>query len=371
VLLKIIRVFFVLGAGLLAWVVSRYFMSPPVAMGEATVYAVAAAAAAAALVIVDIAFRRQFLRSFVAVVFGVIGGLLVSGFMVLLVAIFILPTIEIPESPLTMEKLFTASRGMLEILQPVVPLITLATCYLTVSVVLRTKDEFRFVVPYVDFAEQGRTRGGLILDSSVLIDGRIVEVAEKLLLNDPLIVPRFVIDELQHLADRPERLLRARGRRGLDMVGRLQGSQRLRARVHEDQVPGATAVDAKLVRLTAGLGGRLVTNDFNLAKVARIENVPVVSINDLAGSLRAPYLPGETLSLRIVRRGEEKGQGVGYLDDGTMVVVEDARGDVGQEVTALVTSSIQTSAGRMIFGRKAGEATGDRRDAGPEGKGDA
>jgi uncharacterized protein YacL len=367
-LLKVVRGIFVLLTGLGAWVVCRYFSRPPMAAGESLLYAAVALAAAAALVGIDIAFRRQFLRNFVAVVFGVILGLLVSGFVILLIAVFFLPTIEIPESPLTFERLFTASRDLLEIMQPVVPMVTLATCYLTVSVVLRTKDEFRFVVPYVDFAEQSRTRGGLVMDSSVLIDGRIVEVAEKLLLNDPLIVPRFVVDEMQKLADNPDKLIRTRGRRGLDMVARLQASPRLRTRVHEAEVPGVEAVDAKLVRLTQMLGGRLVTNDFNLAKVAQIENVAVISINDLAGSLRAPYLPGESLSLRIVRRGEEKGQGVGYLDDGTMVVVENAREDVGSNVDILVTSSIQTSAGRMIFGRKRGDPAAAVSDQGKDAK---
>lgn len=364
-LLKVIRIIFVLFAGVLAWVVSRYFTRPPMTGGEAVLYGAIAAAAAAGLVGIDIAFRRQFLRSFVAVVFGLVLGLLVSGFVLVLIAIFLLPTIELPDvpPPVTFERLLNANLEMFEVLQSAVPMVALATCYLTVTVVLRTKDEFRFVVPYVDFAEQSRTHGGLILDSSVLIDGRIVEVAEKLMLNDPLIIPRFVVDELQGLADRPDKLLRAKGRRGLDMVARLQASPRLRTRVHEAETVGVAAVDAKLVRLTSTLGGRLVTNDFNLAKVAQIESVPVVSINDLAGSLRAPYLPGEALRLKIVRRGEEKGQGVGYLDDGTMVVVESARDDVGSEVDVLVTSSIQTSAGRMIFGRK-------REGSEPSGKGE-
>ncbi len=358
-LLKVLRGGFVLLAAAGSWAVCRHFSQPPMARGESLIYALVAAFAAAALVGIDIAFRRQFLRSFVAVVFGLILGLLVSGFMIVLITIFFLPSIEIPDGPLTVESLFTASRDLLAILQPVIPMVTLATCYLSVSVVLRTKDEFRFVVPYVDFAEQSRTKGGLVLDSSVLIDGRVVDVAEKLMLNDPLIVPRFVIDELQGLADQSDKLVRAKGRRGLDMVARLQAAPRLRVRVHEVDVPGVEAVDAKLLRLAQILGGRLVTNDFNLAKVARIEKVAVVSINDLAGSLRAPYLPGEALNLKVVRRGEEKGQGVGYLDDGTMVVIEGAREDVGNQVNVLVTSSIQTSAGRMIFGRKRGETDGE------------
>ncbi|MHC4916560.1 MAG: TRAM domain-containing protein, partial [Planctomycetota bacterium] len=353
-LLKVVRVVFILLVGVVAWFVVKYLGRAEdgdlvrSTNLEALVSAVVAAAAAAALVGLDVLFRRQMLRGFVATVFGVILGIVVSGFLIALVGVFLWPILW----PMLKETQDPVD-NLMYILQAVVPLIILATCYLTVSVVLRTKDEFRFVIPYVDFAEQSRTTGGLVLDSSVLIDGRIVEVAEKLMLNDPIIVPHFVIDEMQKLADSGDKLVRARGRRGLDMVGRLQASPRLRVRIHETDVAGADAVDAKLVLLSRALGGRLVTNDFNLAKVAQIEEVAVVSINDLAGSLRAPYLPGETLSLKIVRRGEEKGQGVGYLDDGTMVVVEGAREDVGSEVSILVTSSIQTSAGRMIFGRKA------------------
>jgi len=349
VLLKAVRVLFVLMAGVAAWYVTTHVISTPATAGWGVFYGACAALAAAGLVCVDIAFRRQFLRGFVSVVFGLILGILVSAVAVLLLSVFLWPVLE------TSADVHETGKALVDILQSVVPLVVLTSCYLTVSVVLRTKDEFRFIIPYVDFAEQGRTSGGIILDSSVLIDGRIVEIAEKLLLNDPLVVPRMVIDEMQKLADSPERLLRDRGRRGLDQVGRLQANPRLRTRVHEDEVPGGGTVDARLLRLAQLLGSRLATNDLNLAKVARIEKVDVISINDLAGALRVPYLPGESLILKMVRTGEQRGQGVGYLDDGTMVVVENAREDLGQEVSIVITNSLQTPAGRMIFGRKAGE----------------
>jgi len=174
---------------------------------------------------------------------------------------------------------------------------------------------------------------------------------------------------MQKLADSPEKLARERGRRGLDLVGRLQASPRLRVRIHEEDVPGLEAVDAKLVRLAQVFGARLATNDFNLAKVARIEKVEVISINDLAAALRVPYLPGEELDIRVVRPGEQRGQGVGYLDDGTMVVVENAREDLGKQVRAAVTNSLQTPAGRMIFARKAGEeSSGDEGGKPPDSR---
>lgn len=350
-LLKVVRAVFVLLVGIAAWWVTTHGVPDPdkASTGMGIFYGICAALAAAGLVCVDIAFRRQFLRGFVSVVFGLIMGILVSVVVLLLLCAFLLPALD-PEKGFR-----DSGKDMLEILQPMVPLVALTCCYLTVSVVLRTKDEFRFVIPYIDFAEQGRTSGGMVLDSSVLIDGRIADIAEKLLTNDALIVPRMVIDEMQKLADNPDRLLRERGRRGLDMVGRLQANPRLHTRVHEDEIPGGGTVDARLVRLAQMLGSRLATNDLNLAKVARIERVDVININDLAGALRAPYLPGDALTLRMVRPGEQRGQGVGYLDDGTMVVVENARDDVGKEIAITITNSLQTPAGRMIFARKTGD----------------
>jgi len=350
-LLKAVRLAFVILAGVAAWYVTSRLTSPPATSRESLLYALAAAAAAAALVGVDIAFRQQFLRSFVSVAFGVTLGILVAAILLALLAALLWPTIDIGEGP----GLGKEIKELIKLLQPVIPIVTLTSCYLAVSVVLRTKDEFRFIVPYVDFAEQSSTGGGIILDSSVLIDGRIVQIAEKLMLTDPLIIPRAVVAEMQRLADSPERLLRERGRRGLDEVARLQAMPRLRVRLFEGDIPGAAAVDAKLVRLAQILKARLATNDFNLAKVARIEKVDVISINELAVGLRVTYLPGEQLTLRIVRAGEQRGQGLGYLDDGTMVVVEEARESVGQDVRVVITNSLQTAAGRMIFARKAGE----------------
>ncbi|HOX07569.1 MAG TPA: PIN/TRAM domain-containing protein [Planctomycetota bacterium] len=358
ILLRVVRGGFILLAGVAAWWVTRHILpeSERAAPGLALFYSACASMAAAILVCVDIAFRRQFLRGFVSVVFGVVLGMLVSAVAVTLLCIFVWPVVAADSEA------GEAGRLLLGILQPVVPLVVLACCYLSVSVVLRTKDEFRFVVPYVDFAEQGRTHGGVVLDSSVLIDGRIVDVAEKLLLNDALIVPRFVVDEMQKLADNPDRLIRDRGRRGLDQVGRLQANPALRMRFHEDEVPGPGEVDAKLVRLAQLLGTRLATNDLNLAKVARIARVEVISINDLATALRPPFIPGESLVIRIARAGEQRGQGVGYLEDGTMVVVESAADEIGKEVAAVITNMLQTPAGRMIFARKPGDdnAGGER-----------
>jgi uncharacterized protein YacL len=169
-----------------------------------------------------------------------------------------------------------------------------------------------------------------------------------------VIVPRFVLAELQTIADSNDKLKRNRGRRGLDVLNRLQSSQAIEIRIfdpHEQTVQDASGVDAKLVALGDHLDARVVTNDYNLNKIAKLRGVDVININDLANALKPVVLPGETMNVKIIKPGEESGQGVGYLDDGTMVVVEQGREAIGRSVGLTVTSVLQTSAGRMIFGR--------------------
>jgi uncharacterized protein YacL len=192
----------------------------------------------------------------------------------------------------------------------------------------------------------------------VIIDGRIADIAETRILTSPIIVPRFVLEELQEIADSPDRLKRNRGRRGLDMLNRLQSNDKIEIRMSEARlaaVEEVKEVDQKLVAYAQHLDARIVTNDFNLNKIAQLRGVEVININELAGAVKPVFLPGETLSVRIIKPGEEVGQGVGYLDDGTMVVAEQGKDHVGREMTITVTSVLQTSAGRMIFGRPAGE----------------
>jgi len=227
-------------------------------------------------------------------------------------------------------------------------------CYLVVSFVIRTKDDVRFVIPYVEFAKQNKSARPLVLDTSVIIDGRIADLCETKLFDAPLVVPRFVLNELQLVADSADKLKRNRGRRGLDMLNKMQTNTFLDIKIDDTPVPAAeenSDVDHKLVAFTKACDGRLVTNDFNLAKVAQLREVDVVNINDIANSLKPIVLPGEPMEVKIIKPGEEATQGIGYLDDGTMVVVENARERIGEVVLLTVTSSLQTSAGRMIFGR--------------------
>jgi uncharacterized protein YacL len=237
-------------------------------------------------------------------------------------------------------------------------------CFIMVSIVVRTKDDVRFVVPYVEFAKQTKGARPLVLDTSVIIDGRIADLYHSKLFDAPLIVPRFVLNELQLISDSADKLKRNRGRRGLDILNKLQKDPAIDIELDDEQIPGLEelqGVDQKLILFTKHRGGRLATTDYNLTKVAQVRDVDVMNLNDLANSLKTIALPGELMDVRIVKPGEEPDQGVGYLVDGTMVVVENGSDKIGREVAISVTSSLQTAQGKMIFGKF--ERFGDRSEA--------
>ena len=237
----------------------------------------------------------------------------------------------------------------------------IALCYLAVSIVLTTKDDVRLIIPYVEFAKQVRGVRPLLLDTSALIDGRIDALGSTGFMDAPLIVPQFVVEELQMLADSGDRLKRSRGRRGLDMVSRLQANAFINLSIDDHDVEGRS-VDQKLLAMAEEQKFRILTTDYNLNKVAQIRGVTVLNVNDLGNSLRPQVTPGESLLVEIVKHGEGATQGVGYLPDGTMVVVEDAVNMIGQTISAQVTNSLQTSAGRMIFARLEGNDARDHRE---------
>lgn len=229
-------------------------------------------------------------------------------------------------------------------------LVGIGLAYLGIVTVLQTQDDFRLVIPYVEFAKQIRGARPMLLDSSALIDARIVEVGETGLVQAPLIVPRFVVAELQMLADSSDRMKRARGRRGLEVVSKLQRSAKLDVSIDETPVPGK-AVDQMLIELARAMPAVIVTTDLGLTRVARIQGVEVLNLHDLANAMKPSVIPGEEVTLALIKPGEQPTQGVGYLEDGTMVVAENGAPYVGKNVTIAVTSSLQTSAGRLIFGR--------------------
>ena len=202
-----------------------------------------------------------------------------------------------------------------------------------------------------------------VLDTSVIIDGRILDVLKTGFLEGKIVVPSFVLAELRHIADSGDSLRRARGRRGLDVLNRMQKELKAPVTVMEKDYPDIEEVDVKLLRLCRENGGTVVTNDYNLNKVAGVTGIRVLNINDLANAVKPMLMAGEELRVQIVREGKEPGQGVAYLDDGTMIVVENGRRHVGEQVAVVVTTVLQTSAGRMIFSKLKSEAEGSAEDA--------
>lgn len=229
-------------------------------------------------------------------------------------------------------------------------LLGISFCYLGVTIVLQTQDDFRLVIPYVEFSKQFRGQRPMLLDSSALIDARFVEVAQTGLIHAPIVIPSFVVAELQLLADNSDRAKRQRGRRGLDSIAKLQRTASVEVSLQTSTVPG-TGVDQMLVELARQTQSTIVTTDTGLARVAAIQGVQSLNMHDLASALRPAVIVGQSLTITPVRAGEQPGQAVGYLEDGMMVVIEDGAGAIGREVVATVASTLQTSAGRMVFAR--------------------
>ncbi|MBM3879060.1 MAG: TRAM domain-containing protein [Verrucomicrobia bacterium] len=211
------------------------------------------------------------------------------------------------------------------------------------------KEDFSLIIPYVRFASQTKPENLLLLDTSVIIDGRIADLIESRFLEGVVVVPRFVLKELQQIADSSDPARRARGRRGLELLNRLQRHPRSEVKIHEGDFPDEATVDGKLVRLARVLGAKLFTNDFNLGKIAELQSVPCVNLTELARHLKPAILPGDTVTVKVVREGRDKGQGVGYLGDGTMVVVNHGQSLIGREAEVQVMSLHQTGAGIIVF----------------------
>ena len=283
--------------------------------------------------VVDLFFRKKRIEAVSAVYFGILIGVLLA----YLMNQALTPIVKPPYTGLC--TLFTL----------------LIFPYFCVSLLLQTKDDFRFVIPYVEFSRDLKSGRPLVVDSSSLIDGRIADVVETGILESQLIVPDFVLQEVQDIADSSDKNRRVRGRRGLEVLATLQKSTHTDVRMQETNKSDfrSMAVDHKLVELAKTLRGGVITNDFNLNKVASVQGIPVINLNDVANALRPRFIPGERLKIKIIKEGEGPGQGVGYLDDGTMVVVEGAAHRIGAEIESVVSSVLQSSAGRMIFTKPA------------------
>ncbi|MDO5554006.1 MAG: PIN domain-containing protein [Planctomycetia bacterium] len=291
---------------------------------------------------VDMAFPKKKVEWISALYFGLLIGLILTYFMGMAI------------EPLFADNMTgDGSVASPELRRNVMAIMLISFSYMGISFLLQTRNDFRFIIPYVEFQRNVKGIKPLILDTSVVIDGRIADVMETKIIDSPLLMPRFAIAELQHIADSADRSRRTRGRRGLDVLSRLQNMPGVDLQIDDSDLPEYVnqPVDLKLVTLAKHLSGKLVTNDYNLNKVAKLQGVTVINLNDLANSMKPVFLPNERIEIDIVKTGEEAGQGVAYLDDGTMVVVEQGRNHIAERVVVTVTSVLQTSAGRMIFAR--------------------
>ncbi len=281
------------------------------------------------VVLVDLYFKRSSVRNVLSILIGVSLGLWFNRLMLDVLA-FALPQSGVNQIGVVSSIVFA---------------------YLGAVTILRGQDEFSLMIPFVKFSAKGVKEDIVLLDTSVIIDGRIAEICESSFLSGHLYLPRFVLKELQLIADSADPIKRNRGRRGLDILNRMKRSPVIDIKINETDYTDINTVDAKLVRLALEVGGKLLTNDYNLNKVAELQGVKVLNINELANAVKPIVIPGEMMQVKILKEGKEHDQGVGYLDDGTMVVVDGARKRIGQTFPCVITSVLQTQAGRMIFAK--------------------
>jgi uncharacterized protein YacL len=285
---------------------------------------------AVAIVVGDIYLPKKRIDTISSVYFGVLIGVLLTY------------VLSIALAPLLQQSLNA----------PLIQLvIAMVLCYSCTSLLLQTKDDFRFLIPYVEFVREVKGFKPLVLDTSVVIDGRIADLVATGVFDNQLVMPRFALSELQAIADSSDKLRRTRGRRGLDVLNRMRADENVDLMIFDRELPelAGQTVDLKLVLLAKHLEGKVVTGDFNLNKVAKLHNVPVINLNEISNALRPVFLPDERFRIKVIKAGEGAEQGVGYLDDGTMVVIEGGRNRIGQELDVRVTSTLQTNAGKMIF----------------------
>jgi uncharacterized protein YacL len=282
------------------------------------------------IILVEMGMRRVSTRGLSSTVFGLILGLIMA---------------KLVTDAFTLAPISSASLSMIRVV------LTLIFCYLGMVIGLRGKDEFNIIIPYVRLRRQDQSEELTLLDTSAIIDGRILDICKTKFLENKMVVPKFVLKELQQIADSTDPIKRQRGRRGLEILHILQKEMAQDIMLHEEELPDVPEVDAKLVKLAKILEAKILTVDFNLNRVASLQGIKILNINELANALKPMVFPGEEMHIKLLKEGKEHNQAVGYLDDGTMVVVEEGRRLIGQEARVVVTSVLQTQAGRMIFTR--------------------
>ncbi len=294
--------------------------------------AVAGLVVAAAVIFLEMFTARVSLRGLSAAVFGLLLALIIANLISAAVE-----TIDMDHGWKTAVKVA----------------VTLILIYLGIIFSMRGRDEFNVIIPYVKFQRQDQSEVPVLLDTSAVIDGRIADLVQTNFLDGYFVIPRFVLKELQKLADSADPLKRGRGKRGLEVLAKLKKNPKFVFKINNEEFEEALEVDQKLIKLAKVLDAKLLTTDHNLNRVAEFNGVRVLNLNDLSAALKAQLLPGEHLEVQPVKEGKERLQAVAYLNDGTMVVVEDGRELIGQTVLIEVTSVFQTSAGRMVFAKPA------------------
>ena len=326
--LWVIRVFFLGLCTSAGYAVSQSW--PAVLEGNGLYGAICGCGLGALLIVTDHALKGFSLRAFSSATFGLLLGTLVA---------FLVDYNEV--------LVFEADKKTRWVVRLC---LFLSFGYIGMILAMRSnKEDFSLLIPYIRFRAQNKPENLIVLDTSVIIDGRIADLITARFVEGIIIVPKFVLNELQFIADSPDAIRRARGRRGLDILNRIRQNPRVEVRVNEMDFPGEKEVDAKLLKLTTALDAKLYTNDFNLGKIAELQGLPYVNLNDVAAALKPAVLPGEQFTLRIIREGKDRGQGVGYLSDGTMVVVNGAANMIGHQVNVQVQSLLQTGAGVIVF----------------------
>ena len=292
--------------------------------------AIFGALAGAVIIMSEIGMKRVSVRGLSSAVFGLILGLIIA-------------------------KLVGDAFSLTALTEPVLSLIkvtlTLVFCYLGMVMGLRGRDEFNIIIPYVRLRREDKSAEIILVDTSAIIDGRIIDILKTKFLDGRLVIPRFILKELQHIADSSDPIKRQRGRRGLEILHKIQKESGVDITIHEEDFSELAEVDAKLIKLAKVLEAKIMTVDYNLNRVAALQGVKILNINELANALKPVVFPGEMMNVKLIKEGKEYNQAVGYLDDGTMVVVGEARHYIGREVKVIVTSVLQTQAGRMIFAK--------------------
>lgn len=298
------------------------------------------------VVSLDVFFKQYTVRNILSVLVGIALGLVIHRLFMGVVDFLNVPAASLKPLSIASAIIFT---------------------YLGALTIVRGQDEFTLMIPFVTLDTKGTSEELILLDTSVIIDGRISDIAKTHFLSGKLILPRFVLKELQLISDSSDPLKRNRGRRGLDVLNKIKSNPNIQVKINEMDFPEFNTVDAKLVKMGQVLNAKVFTNDFNLNKVAELQGVKVLNINELANALKPIVMPGELMQVKILKEGKEHDQGVAYLDDGTMVVVDNGRKRIGQTLNVTITSVLQTQAGRMIFAKMGDEI--DKADLKPVGRG--